>query len=124
MRAGLGLSTSKPRTTEEWDGILNEHQIDELCRLADNPILLEAIEKVVCYELVSEGVFEKDKPFDSGQNYILNYVQELGGVLNNERLGQDVRALMWGVLRLREGIQNIRGFKKQEKVGESENPGI
>ena len=123
-KAGLGLSISKPRSRAEWAEVLSDAELNELDRIADNPFLLQALEKIICYELVSEGLLAAGKSFDAGKNFVLGYVQELGGVLSNERLGEDVRALFWGVLRLREGLQNIRNFKEKPKVGNSENPAI
>lgn len=123
----LGLSTAKPRSKQEWleSGILNDFQIEELERAASNPVLLEALEKVLCYEIGSEGVFKNNLPFDAGKNFILSYVQGIGGVISNERLGEDVRSLFWGVLRLKEGIKNIQSFDPREKVvSNNENPAI
>ena len=123
-----GLSLSKPRSAEEWkeSGVLNDFQTEELVKAGQNPILLEALEKVLCYEIGSEGVLKNNLPFDAGANFILSYVQGVGGVIGNERLGADVRALFWGVLRLKEGLHNVRNFGQGEgeKVGGNENPAI
>ena len=125
--ADFGLILSKPRTKQEChdSGILNDFQFEELEKLAQNPVLLEALEKVLCHEIVSEGVFNNKVPFDAGQNFILSYVQGIGGVINNERLGEDVRALFWGILRLKEGIKTIKAFNEPEKVSNNDkNPAI
>ena len=119
-----GISPKKPRSLEEWKAFLNDHQISELKKLSDNPILLEALEKVLCYEIATEGVFEKNQPFDSTNNFVLSYVQAVGGVINNERLGEDVRGLFWGVHRLKDGLSMIKNFKQTEKVGENQNPAV
>src|SRR3990167_9020667 len=111
-----GISPKKPRSLEEWKTFLNDHQVNELKKLSDNPILLEALEKVLCYEIATEGVFAKNKPFDATNNFVLSYVQAVGGVINNERLGEDVRGLFWVVHRLKEGLNMIKSFNQPEKV--------
>ena len=126
-QAHFGLSLSKPRTREEWvkSGILNDFQVDELEKLAQNPVLLGALEKVLCYEVVCEGVLENKVPFNAGNNFVLSYVQGIGGVIDNERLGADVRALFWGVLRMKEGLKNIAGFHQTERSSnEDSNPAL
>lgn len=120
-------NTSKPRTPQEWkdSGVLNEFQIEELTKVAQNPILLEALEKVLCYEIKTQGVFKNNLPFDAGNNFILDYIKAIGGSKDNKWLGEEIRALFWGVQYLEEGLKNIKAFGQPEKdSNSSENPAI
>lgn len=116
----------KPRTPEEWkkSGVLNDFQIEELEKAAKNPVLLEALEKVICYEIKVQGVLNNGLPFDLGNNFILDYVKVIGGAKDDKWLGEEVRALFWAQQYLEQALSSIKSFQPEKVVSKNENPAI
>ena len=72
---------------------MNENEKNELEKLNENPILIEAIKKILLEK------FE---------------LTEIDNGLSNEVLGEITRACMQGKLRLNKGFQELASYKKVE----------
>lgn len=86
---------------------MSEKEINELEKLNENPILLEAIKKILSEEFELE--FE---------------LTEIDNELSNEILGEITRACMQGRLRLDKGFKVIERYKKVDSKLETENIAI
>lgn len=99
----------------DWTRWLDDQEIGELEKLAGNPILLKAIEKVLCHEIYHNGVLKPGEPADFSRNFLLNYTSAVGEKTSNEKLGEDVRSYWWALTTLESGVNQLKSFKKQEE---------
>jgi hypothetical protein len=87
---------------------MNENEKNELEKLNDNPVLLEAIRKILFSQVRQIEDFEK----------------ELSEGLPDERLGEITRGQMAAVKLLKEGFKEIANYKKVDSKLEENNIAI
>ena len=87
---------------------MNENEKNELEKLNDNPVLLEAIRKILFSQVRQIEDFEK----------------ELSEGLPDERLGEITRGQMAAVKLLKEGFREIASYKKVDSKLEENNIAI
>jgi len=87
---------------------MSENEIRELEKLNDNPVLLEAIRKILFSQVRQIEDFEK----------------ELSEGLPDERLGEITRGQMAAVKLLKEGFREIASYKKVDSKLEENNIAI
>jgi len=106
---------------------LNEQEIQELTKLAENDVALNAFKKVLLSPLYQEGVLKKGESVgDPAKNFAL--IKALHAIQTNdnitdEKLGQQVRADAQAMRYIELSFQEINKFKnKEETKGEEGNP--
>lgn len=108
--------------TSDWTRWLSEQEFDELVKLAENPVLLGAVEKVLCHEIYHNGILEPGESADFSRNFLLAFISNKGNEFSNEKLGQDVRSYWWGLHALELGMNELKKFKRpEERSLEAEN---
>jgi len=103
--------------------MLTDIQKQKIIAFNQDPKMVEAVRKVLLRTLYSEGVVESK--LNPVQNRALGLAAlSIGGkaVINNERLGEDLRALAQGVFLLEAGFKELAKIKKEEK--EEEDKGL
>lgn len=102
--------------------ILSEVEIDAIIAFNQNPILREAVRKVILMGVYSNGVMKKGNPADPLRNFALGLVSHRGEH-TNEQLGASLAAMWEGVNMLELGFDQLARIKKEEpKKGKGENP--
>jgi len=104
--------------------MLTDVQKQKIIAFNQDPEMVEAVRKVLLRTLYSEGVLEENK-LNPVQNRALGLAAlSIGGkaVIDNEQLGEDLRALAQGIFLLEAGFKELAKIKKEEK--EEEDKGL
>ncbi len=108
-------------TIEGWRKYLGDAKFGEIQRIADNPIMLEALEDVLSLELKQNNTLFPGKPDALKGNFLFNVVATNPAV-ENDKLVLSMRAYTVGVLALNAGITELIKFKTEaERSPDSEN---
>lgn len=91
---------------------LTEMEKNQLEMLNENPILLEAIKKVVLSCVYFDGTIKPTGIPDPQKNFLLAIAGGSMGQLSREQLGEKVEASLAGVQLLEVGFKELAKFKK------------
>lgn len=94
-----------------------------------DPVLVNAIRKVLLATIYNNGVLKKDVPPDPLRNGALNLAfMTLKGdaIVSNEELGADLRGLAQGINLLEKGLLQLQKItsKKPGEPAPDKNPGV
>jgi len=107
---------------------LTELEAVEIEKFNNNPVLADAIKKVLLDAVYNQGVIKKGKKHNSLHNAFiaLSFQTVQGGVISNERLGEDLRAMTQGLNFVEAGFKELSKIKTEERSEEKEevNPAI
>ncbi len=105
------------KVKEVLEAILSPQEISEVQMFLERPLLVNAIKKVLFQPILSDGTLKHGEPYNPGRNYMLQLVASQysnQGMINNEALGQDVRA-KWKATELIEvAFRELESLKKVE----------
>lgn len=102
--------------------IINHDEELELKKLANNPILLSGIKKILLNNLYYQGVLDKSVNPEPRRNFIcqLLYNEDMSMDYNidDDRLGQKTRAVVEAIRLIEQGYKEIENFKKEKPAVE------
>lgn len=106
---------------------LSDQEMAKIVQFNQDPILVEAVRKVMLKAMYSQGTLRKNVPADPLNNGALNLAFQAlrGGSLSDADLGADIRGLANGINLLESAFQELERIevvipKKEEET----NPGI
>lgn len=112
----------KPKETAFTDAFLNEVEQDHVAKIAGNPVLLNALKKIILADVYYKGTLRKGVKPDPTVNAALSFAFS-DQKKTDEELGRDLRALGEGVRLVEGGFARIEKYKKaptpEEKSGEN-----
>jgi hypothetical protein len=102
---------------------LTDLEIVEIERFCSNEVMFNAVKKVLLQHIYSQGVITKGLPHNPLKNRALVLV---GGDINNEELGSQLRSLWEGINALETGFTDLEKIKskKTEQVESQYNEAI
>ena len=103
---------------------LSEQETIELNKLVENPICLNALTKVMLAPIYDQGVLKRGEPT---KNFALQKAMsalQVNPSIDNESLGEDIRANTQAIRLVELGIEELNNFKsitikKPKKVNEA-----
>ena len=102
-----------------FDGVLNEAEKAELQQLADNPLAVQALEKVFLAGIYYQGALKKgEKPIPT-RNFTLHLAfQAANANIDDAAIGRDVRAKTEALVQLSTGFNVVEAYKSTPKKPE------
>ena len=100
------------------EAILSPQEISEIQMFLERPVLMEAVKKVLLYPIMYQGVLERGKAPDPGKNFLLQLVASQytrQGMINNQSLGEDLRAKYEGMTVVMSAFEEIKSLAKVVK---------
>lgn len=100
---------------EQVDKFMSGIEKDKIIAFNSDPILVNAVKKVLLASIYSNGTLRADVPADPTRNAALalaNLAISGKGIVKNEDLGEDLRGLMQGVSLLEQGLAQLAKIKK------------
>ncbi|RLF07588.1 MAG: hypothetical protein DRJ64_02675 [Thermoprotei archaeon] len=94
------------------DEILNDKEVSEVQRFLENPVLKQAIEKIVLFGVYSNGTLQKGKEANPMRNFAITINEPDGKSMSDEQVGQILRAKRYAIEMLEEGFGQLETFKK------------
>lgn len=98
------------------DKILDPKEQAELEMFIERPVLVEAVRKVLFWRMNEMGVVRPGVPSQPNFNSLLSLVSSQyakDGMINNESLGQDLRARWEGIKALQVAFSEMELYKKK-----------
>lgn len=92
---------------------LTELEVVEIERFCANEVMFGAVKKVLLQHIYTQGVITKGQEHNPLKNRALVLV---GGDINNEELGSQLRALWEGVNALEGGYSELENIKSKKVV--------
>lgn len=107
----------------ELEQLFTDKEKEELNRFVNNPVMFEAVKKVVLSSVYFDGTIRKEGIPDPLTNFALA-LASLGMQITNEELGKSLKESLAGVQLLEKGFQKLQRFnkKKVEPREEKLNP--
>jgi hypothetical protein len=107
--------------------IINEKEEVELRKLANNEAALNALKKILLSDVYHRGILEPGKDPDMTRNFCLSFLYDpVSGQeyrINDDELGQKLRASLEGIRMVQTGFNSLMKFKdKEEEIKEEDNP--
>lgn len=105
--------------------ILDAKELAEVQMFLERPVMVEAIRKVMFWPIAKQGTFEPGVSIEPNRNFLFQLVASQmgqGGVINDEMLGQEVRAKWKAVEWIQGAFKELEALKKVlevEKVKEN-----
>ena len=98
---------------------LSKVEVDLIAQANENPVLIEAIKKVILKGVYLQGVLNPDKPAKPMLNAALGLVaQTQNGLISNEDLGADLRAFFEGAKMVEVGFDQLATIKNKKEAVE------
>ncbi len=107
----------KPET-EFTDLFLSDVEKDLLGTVADNPLLLNALKKVILADVYFKGTLREKMAPDPTRNAAIAFAFA-AEPKTDEQLGQDIRAFAEGVRLVEGGFSRLDKFKTEKPVAET-----
>lgn len=109
-------------TKQKWQEVLGSAKFNELVRIADNQLAMEALEDVICQEIKNDNMNNPGRPADLQGNFFYAFIERLGPGLKNEELGLNLRSYHFALLSLGRAFKELKSFKSEsEQTLEPEN---
>jgi len=107
--------------------ILSEIERDKIIQFCADPIAFNAVKKYVLATLYKQGVVEKGQTHNARINFALNLAWPAttpnGMPRSDEELGQNLRAMTYGIQLIESGFREMEEMRKPEVVeAETVNP--
>ena|SRR3990167_7233376 len=107
--------------------ILSEIERDKIVQFCADPVLSGAVKKYILAVLYKQGVVQKGQAHNARINFALNLAWPAttpnGMPRTDEELGQNLRALTYGVQLIESGFREMEEMRKPEVgVEETVNP--
>lgn len=113
---------------KETDTFLSQVEQDRIAQFNSDPILLNAVKKVMLAEIYQNGTLRADmapEPLKNGAIALAFAALHVKAVITNEQLGEDLRAFAQAVNLLESGFGRLAKFTKTaESKAEDTNPAV
>lgn len=111
-----------------FEDILTDEDRAKIFQFNSDPVLVEAVRKVLLSVIYSQGVIKKGKDSSPLQNASLSLVFKTvrkEAVIDNEKLGEELRGMAVGLNYLEVGLENLSKIKPKGKEEEPQgNPAV
>lgn len=107
--------------------MLTDQEIDKIIKFNEDPILVEAVRKVMLKGIYSQGTLRKGQMADPLNNaaLMLAFATVRGNTVSDADLGADIRGFAHGINLLESGFQELSKVEREVEEPESkENPAI
>lgn len=101
---------------------MTELEKDSLMQFSKNPIMVEAVRKVLLAGLYSNGTLRAGALAEPTRNMAFSLVANPQTEYSNEQLGADLRALWAGINAVEGGFNEIKRLAKVEQPPEPKEP--
>ena len=103
---------------DELKEYLNEKEISEIQMFLERPLMMEAVRKVIFRPVLTHGIMKPGQTFEPNKNYLLGVVsnQVAQGMINNEMLGENLRASWEAVRLITNGFNELEKLKKVQET--------
>src|SRR3990167_438137 len=102
--------------------ILSEIERDKIVQFCADPVLSGAVKKYILAVLYKQGVVEKGQIHNARINFALNLAWPAntpnGIPRSDEELGQNLRAMTYGIQLIESGFREMEEMRKPEVVAE------
>ena len=107
---------------ENLDSILDEREVAEFQKLAENDVLFGALKKILLYGVYYNGTLKPGEEANPLENFALNLVSAQG-VKSDAEIGQELRGKWQGVNIVEGAFQMLMEYKLPSfAIGKKENP--
>ncbi len=107
----------------KFENILSELEKVEVNKILDNPVMLEALKKVLLFSVYDNGTLKPGKESEPMQNFALTLQDSAGRNLTDTEIGQILRAKRYAIELLEDGFRSLANFKYVvEKKKKKTNP--
>jgi len=101
---------------------MSELEKDAIMLFSRNPIMVEAVRKVLLAGLYSNGTMRAGIPSEPTRNMAFSLVANTNAEYSNEQIGADLRALWAGINAVEAGFNEIKRLAKVEQPPEPKEP--
>lgn len=107
--------------------ILNTQESESLKKFISDKVMVEAVKKMLLHDIYGAGTIKKDELSEPRRNWVYGLIMNEAGQdykINNDELGEKVRAIVEGTRALELAFKKIEEFnieKIEEKI--EPNPG-
>ena len=110
--------------TNEYDNILNEVEKNELSKLADSPVLMNAIKKVLLRGVYFDGTLKAGEKPEPLKNFLLSIISKSMDIAQaDKKIANDLKAICMGIQVVEFTFKELEKFRKiDKKAEEKENP--
>ena len=111
--------------TNEYDNILNEIEKNELSKFAENPVMLNAVKKILLRGVYFDGTLKAGEKPEPLKNFLLSIISKSMDIAqSDEKIANDLKAICMGIQVVEFTFKELEKFKK-EKPSErnQDNPG-
>lgn len=107
---------------------LNDTEHKEIMKFVENPVLFEAVKKVLMEVVYTQGTLKKGEPIEANLNYAFALAsrKKMSGFthLTNEQIGADLVAVWEGTNLVGLGFDELEKFKEIKETNKPKgNPG-
>lgn len=106
--------------------LISEKEEIELRKLANNETAINALKKILLVDVYYRGKLEAGEEPDMTRNFALSFLYDPSGQeyrINDDELGQKLRASLEGIRMVQTGFNTLDKFKdKKEETAVEENP--
>lgn len=99
--------------------ILNEIEQEKIIAFMEDPIMREAVKKILLRGIYENGTLKAGVSPEPAQNFLLAIANDKG--LSNEQIGQELRSAYWGITILEQAFNKMSELKKEETLEEETN---
>ena len=103
------------------DEKLSEAEKNQLTAFCENPLMMDAVKRVLLFPIYESGVIKKGEPVLPRLNYFLNLYMNKP-TWDNEELGKEVKIRAEALLLIENAWMEIEGYQKEEEYEPGENP--
>ena len=103
------------------DDMLSEAEKSQLEAFVGNPLMVQAVKKVLLFPIYHNGTLEKGQNPNALMNFLFAYAIQDPKV-DNETVGRDVRIQAAAVRLLELAFMEIEGYEKVEEPVDKPNP--
>ena len=103
--------------------ILSEGEIQQLEAFNQNPMMQEAVRKVLLLPIYSMGTLQKGKPANPQWNFALGFVSS-DSKLKDDEVGRYLKIQNEGITAIQVAFERLAQFRASDEISPKENPAI
>lgn len=108
----------------ETTEILNEIEMENVMKFAENKVMFESVKKYILAYLYQHGVTRPGEKVQGNVNWALQLAWGRDASVTDEVLGADLRAIARGIQVIESGFKELSEIKQPEVVKDEENKAI
>src|SRR3990167_10165736 len=102
------------------DRMLSDIEKEKLRQFVEDEVQLEAVKKVLLFNIYNNGVLKAGQPAEPLRNFALSIFDQMRAGVDDDKLGRTLRGMCEGIYYLETGLKDIQGIierARQPKVG-------